>query len=170
METQFTPDFSDYLAAIKRRHFLLLAIALPIIAVAVALAVGLPSIYVSSALIEFSRATVPGELQSGQNGGLPAPAYADQQRNYADQYVANMRDAVLNANDLRPVADQVRGLPTMPSDTADIIAAIEQHATLQSVRTKVLDPDSGHEREIVPAFSVSFASRSPRTAQAGAAA
>jgi uncharacterized protein involved in exopolysaccharide biosynthesis len=34
----------------------------------------------------------------------------------------------------------------------------------------VLDPDTGREREIVPAFSVTFASRDPRTAQAGASA
>ncbi len=171
METQFTPDFSDYLAAVKRRHFLLLAVALPIITVAVALAVGLPSIYVSSSLIEFSRATVPGELQTAQGAaGLPTPAYADQQRNYADQYVANIRDAVLNANDLGPVAAQLRGLPTMPSDPAEIIAAIKQHASMQTVRVKVLDPDSGREREIVPAFSVSFSSRNPRTAAAAATA
>jgi len=47
---------------------------------------------------------------------------------------------------------------------------IKQHAEMQSVRTKVLDPDSGREREIVPAFSVSFSSRDPKTAQAVAAA
>lgn len=170
METQLTPDFSDYLAAIKRRHFLLLSIALPIIAIAVALAVGLPSIYVSSSLIEFSRATVPGEVQNAQPGGLPQPAYADQQRLYADQYVANMKDAVLNANDLAPVAAQVKGMPLVPRNTDAAIGYIEQHAGMQSVRTKVLDPDTGREREIVPAFSVSFSSRNPRTAQAIAAA
>lgn len=170
METQLTPDFSDYLAAIKRRHFLLLAILLPIIAIAVALALGLPSVYISSSLIEFSRATVPGELQNPDSTGLPTPAYADQQRNYADQYVANMRDAVLNSHQLGPVAAQLRGLPTIPSDADAAVAAIIQHASMQSVRSKVLDPDTGREREIVPAFGVSFASRDPRTAEAVAAA
>jgi len=170
METQLTPDISDYLAAIKRRHFLLLSIALPIIAISLALALGLPSIFVSSSLIEFSRATVSGEVQNGQQGELPEPAYADQQRLYADQYVANMRDAVLNANTLAPVAAQVKGMPLVPHDTDAAISFIEKHAAMQSVRTKVLDPDTGREREIVPAFSVSFASRNPRTAQAIAAA
>lgn len=169
METQFTPDLSDYLAAIKRRHFLLLGIALPIIAIAAALAIGLPSIYVASSLIEFSRATVPGELQSSQSA-MPLPAYADQQRNYADQYVSNMRDAVLTPADLGPVVGQVRGLPLIPSDKEDAIGYIKAHAGMATVRTKVLDPDSGREREIVPAFSVSFSSRNPRTAQAVAAA
>ena len=36
-----TPDLSDYLAAIKRRRLLLASIALPIIAISAALAVGL---------------------------------------------------------------------------------------------------------------------------------
>ena len=170
METQLTPDFSDYLGAIKRRYFLLLSIALPIIAIALALAIGLPSIYVSSSLIEFSRSTVPGEMQNSQPGGPQQPAYADQQRLYADQYVHNMSDAVLNSNDLGPVAAQVKGMPLIPQDQQEAIAFIKQHAGMQSVRTKVLDPDTGREREIVPAFSVSFASRNPRTAQAVAAA
>jgi uncharacterized protein involved in exopolysaccharide biosynthesis len=168
VETQFTPDFSDYLAAIKRRHFLLLAVALPIVAIAVALAIGLPSVYVSSAMIEFSRATVPGELQNTRSP--PERSYADMQRNYADQYVSNMRDAVLNSHDLGPVAAKVRGLPTIPDDTEEAIAAIKLHAAMQTVRTKVLDSDTGREREIVPAFSVSFASRNPETAQKVAAA
>ncbi|MGH8258807.1 MAG: hypothetical protein ACREUG_03855, partial [Steroidobacteraceae bacterium] len=169
MEAQFTPDISDYVAAIKRRHFLILAIALPIVAIAIALAIGLPSTYVSSSLIEFSRATVPDAMQSGK-AVMEQPAYADQQRLYADQYVANMRQAVLNANDLGPVAAQVRGLPTIPSNPGAAIAAIREHASMQSVRTKVLDPDSGRERVIVTAFSVAFSSRNPRTAQAVAAA
>jgi polysaccharide biosynthesis transport protein len=166
MDTQFTPDFSDYLAAIKRRHFLLLAIALPIVAIGAALAIGLPSVYVSNSLIEFARATVSGELQNER----PDRTYADQQRTFADQYVANIRDSVLTASNLEPVYEKVKGLPEIPSDKADALAAIREHTTIQSVRTKVLDPDTGREREIVPAFSVAYASRDPRTAQAVASA
>ncbi|HEY2590696.1 MAG TPA: hypothetical protein VGI35_03810 [Steroidobacteraceae bacterium] len=170
MDNQLTPDFSDYLAAIKRRHFLLFGIGLPIIVIAVALAIGLPSVYISSSLIEFSRSTVPGEMQNPQAGAPQQAAYADQQRLYADQYVANIRDAVLNANDLGAVAAQVKGMPLVPQDPQEAIAFIKQHAGMQSVRTKVLDPDTGREREIVPAFSVAFSSRDPHTAQAIATA
>ncbi len=162
METQFAPDFSDYLAAIKRRHFLLLCVALPIVAIALALAAGLPNVYVSGALIQFSQATISGELPSAQNA--PDRTYMDEQRNYADQYVANIRDAVLNSQSLAPVVAKVRGLPTIPSDPDDAEHAIRAHAVIQSVRSEVLDPDSGREREIVPAFMVSFKSHSPQTA------
>jgi uncharacterized protein involved in exopolysaccharide biosynthesis len=41
-DTASTPDFSDYVAAIKRRRGLLVAVGLPILAIAVALAIGLP--------------------------------------------------------------------------------------------------------------------------------
>ncbi len=162
METQFTPDFSDYLAAIKRRHFLLLCVALPIVAIATALALGLPNRYQSTALIQFSQATISGELPSTRD--VPEATYMDEQRNYADQYVANIRDAVLNSQSLASVVASVRGLPMIPSDPDDAEQAIKAHASIQSVRSAVLDPDSGREREIVPAFMVSFKSRSPRTA------
>lgn len=162
METQFAPDFSDYLAAIKRRHFLLLSVALPIIAITLALAGGLPSVYVSSALIQFSQATISGELPNTRD--VPQRAYMDDQRNYADQYVANLRDAVLNSQSLAPVVAKVRGLPTIPSEPQEAEEAVKQHTTIQSVRSAVLDPDTGREREIVPAFMVSFRSRNPQTA------
>ncbi len=162
METQFTPDFSDYLAAIKRRHFLLLCVALPIVAIATALALGLPNLYQSTALIQFSQATISGELPSTRD--VPEATYMDEQRNYADQYVANIRDAVLNSQSLASVVASVRGLPMIPGDPDDAQQVIKAHASIQSVRSAVLDPDSGREREIVPAFMVSFKSRSPRTA------
>ncbi|MGH8228818.1 MAG: GumC family protein [Steroidobacteraceae bacterium] len=168
METQLTPDISDYLAAVKRRHFLLLVIALPIIAIAVALAIGLPSEYVSTALVQFSQATISGELPSEQ--AMRTPAYMDEQRTYADQYVANLRDSVLNARALAPVIAQARGLPTVPSDPDAAEQFIAGHTAIKSVRTAVLDPDTGRNQEIISAFSVSFESRNPHTAHAVAKA
>src|SRR5262249_12533911 len=61
---------------------------------------------------------------------------------------------------------QMRGLAEMPSDAESAIDALMNHTTIQTVRAKVLDPDSGREREVVPGFSVSFGSHDPRTAQA----
>ncbi len=66
-DTQLTPDFSDYVAAIKRRRVLLVSVALPIVAIAIALAVGLPDIFVSSGLITFSDATISGQLPSDKD-------------------------------------------------------------------------------------------------------
>ena len=43
MEAQHTPAFSDYVAALKRRRTLLLGLGLPILVVALLLAVALPS-------------------------------------------------------------------------------------------------------------------------------
>src|SRR6185437_16816677 len=54
--SSITPEFSDYLAALKRRRMLLLVVALPILACALALAIGMPDIFVSTGLITFSDA------------------------------------------------------------------------------------------------------------------
>jgi len=43
-DTLSTPDFSDYVAAVKRRRVLLATVGLPILAIALALAIGLPDI------------------------------------------------------------------------------------------------------------------------------
>ncbi len=69
MESQNSTELSDYIAALKRRRMLLVYIALPIIAITVALSVGLPDKYVSKSLIEFAQAEISGELPAAQATG-----------------------------------------------------------------------------------------------------
>ena len=52
MESQSSPECSDYLHAIGRRKALLVGIAIPIAVLAILLALTLPDIYTSSALVE----------------------------------------------------------------------------------------------------------------------
>jgi uncharacterized protein involved in exopolysaccharide biosynthesis len=155
MESQPTTDISDYIAALKRRHMLLLYITVPIAAIALALALGLPDKYVSSALIEFSQAEISGEL----------PNRGRQEKSYADQYVSSLTDAVLAKDNLKAalagpdVPRQLHG-----EDVDDTIDDIIGGADVQTVRVPVLDPDTGREREIVSAFTVAYQSRDPETA------
>src|SRR5688572_4301816 len=90
MESQITNDVSDYIAALKRRRMLLAYILVPIAAVAIALAIGLPDKYLSTSLIEFSQAEISGELP--QRGRV--------EKSYADQYVSSLTDSVLAKNNL----------------------------------------------------------------------
>ena len=85
-------DLSDYLAAIKRRRMLLASIALPIIAVAAALAVGLPNIYVSTGLFSFADATVPGEMPANANTN----DIQRLQEQYRDAYVDSLSSGVMS--------------------------------------------------------------------------
>jgi uncharacterized protein involved in exopolysaccharide biosynthesis len=158
MEPQLTADFSDYIAALKRRRRLLVFIALPIAFLGAALALGLPDMYVSKSLIEFAQAEISGEL--------PNPTRARQQEKaYYDQYVSSLSDSVLNKQNLLRRLKQ----PDAPRAEAgvepgDFAEAIIDNADVQTVRVPVLDPDSGREREIISAFTVGYQSRDPETA------
>jgi uncharacterized protein involved in exopolysaccharide biosynthesis len=155
MESQATTDVSDYIAALKRRRTMLVYIMLPIAAIAIALAIGLPDKYVSLSLIEFSQAEISGEL----------PNRGRQEKSYADQYVSSLTDAVLASDNLKKELAQP-GVPAQlkGDDLEDTIDTIVSGADVETVRVPVLDPDSGREREIVSAFTVQYQSRDPQTA------
>lgn len=154
MESQ-TTDVSDYIAALKRRRMLLLYIVLPIAAIAIGLAIGLPDKYVSSALIGFSQAEISGEL----------PTSGRQEKSYADQYVASLTNTVLAKDRLKQALDQENVPEALKrGDQGELIESIVKGTSVQTVRVPVLDPDSGREREIVSAFTVSYESRDPQTA------
>jgi succinoglycan biosynthesis transport protein ExoP len=156
MEPQFSTDLSDYIAALKRRRALLAYVAVPIAALGIALALGLPDRYLSKSLIEFSQAEISGEV--------PGSARA-QSKNYYDQYVASLSDAVLNSENMverlkRPDAPKPRADESQP----ELMERIADNADIQTVRVPVLDPDSGRDREIISAFTVGFQSGDPKEA------
>jgi len=160
-----TPDLSDYVAAIKRRRMLLASIALPIIAISAALAVGLPDIYVSTGLFSFTDATVPGEMPVGTN----ADEIQRMQEQYRDAYVDSLAGGVMSDDSLTKLAAAVPGIVPPGTAPGDAVALIKRRAQVETVRTPVLDPNTGRNVDIISAFTVSYESRSPQVA-AGAAA
>jgi succinoglycan biosynthesis transport protein ExoP len=154
MESQATTDVSDYIAALKRRRRMLAYIVIPIAALAIGLALGLPDRFSSQALFTFSQAEVSGEL----------PTRGRQEKEYADQYVASLRDMVLAPDRLAAALKK----PDAPKelqggDLEDTIDTIASNTNVRTVRVPVLDPDSGREREIVSAFTVGYVSHDPET-------
>ena len=156
-ETLNSPDFSDYVAAIKRRRVLLVTIAMPILAIALALAIGLPDIYVSTGLITFSDATVSGELPTDKER-------AARERSYLDQYVASLSEAVLSPKSLVKLLHDVPALTPGDGTLEDAMKGVNRNTRIETVKMPVLDPDSSREREIISAFTVQFGSRDPDTA------
>ena len=157
-----SPEFSDYLAAIKRRRMLLAVIALPIVAIALSLAIGMPDVYVSTGLITFSDATVSGELPTAKDR-------VRKEKEYMDQYVSSLANSVLSYPTLTRLIDQ---MPTLAAGADSREAAVQEiirKSTVETVRVPVLDPDTGREREIISAFTVSYGSRNPNEAQKVAA-
>jgi succinoglycan biosynthesis transport protein ExoP len=156
MDSPMTTDISDYIAALKRRRMLVAYIALPIAALAIALAIGLPDQYVSSSLIGFTQAEISGELPS---------AVRRQEKNYYDQYVSSLSDAVLNRENLAARLKQPGApKPSPDEDMEDFMDRIADKTHVETVREPVLDPDSGRDREIISAFTVGYQSRDPKTA------
>jgi polysaccharide biosynthesis transport protein len=156
-ETANTPDFSDYVAALKRRRMLLAWIGLPIVVLAFALAIGLPDIYVGTGLITFSDATVSGELPTDKER-------AAREKSYMDQYVASLTEAVMSPKNLVRLLKDVPGI--VPADTTpeDALKEVNRKTRVETVKMPVLDPDSSREREIISAFTVQYGSRDPEMA------
>jgi succinoglycan biosynthesis transport protein ExoP len=159
-----TPDLSDYLAAIKRRRMLLASIALPIIAIAAALAIGLPNIYVSTGLFSFTDATVPGEMPANAN----ADAMQRLQEQYRDAYVDSLASGVMSDASLKQLVAAVPGIAPAGTDPDTAVALVKRRAHVETVRTAVLDPNTGRNLDIISAFTVSYESRNPQVAAAAA--
>jgi succinoglycan biosynthesis transport protein ExoP len=158
-ELQNSPDMSDYFAAIKRRRLLLASISLPIVAIALALAIGLPDIYVSTGLITFADATVSGDLPTDR---------VRKEKAYLDEYVNSLSNAVMSGTTLSKLLDRMPDLVAKGEEREDALKEIGSRISVETVRVPVLDPDSGHEREIISAFTVSYGSRSPEKAHRAA--
>jgi succinoglycan biosynthesis transport protein ExoP len=157
-----TADLADYLGAIKRRRMLLAIIALPIVCVAAALAVGLPNIYISSGLLTFTDATVPGEMKASTE----TDAIRRQQEEYRDAYVDSLSSSVLSSTNLKRLIAAVPEVRRPGMDLSDTISRIVSRTHVQTVRTSVMDPNTGRDRQIISAFTVSYDSRNPKLAAA----
>jgi polysaccharide biosynthesis transport protein len=159
MDTQASPEFSDYIHAIARRKALLFAIAIPIAVLAILLAATLPDIYTASALVEIDDATSRQPLSEAASNG---------ESDYADQYVQNLKSIVLTDNNLRKLQQTHDLYPDLADDETAMFARMRRDIDVQIVTTPILDPRTGREREVVDAFTVAYDNRVPEKAQKGA--
>jgi len=140
---------------------LLALVALPIVAAALALAIGMPDIFVSTGLITFADATVSGDLPTDKDRG----DRARREKAYMDEYVDSLSASVLSPTTIDKLLDQMPNLVAPGQERGDAVANIIRKSSVETVRVPVLDPDTGREREIIDAFTVSYDSRDPGTAQ-----
>jgi len=158
MEASSGPGLSDYIAAIKRRRHLVFGIALPIIALSIMLAIGLPNVYRSSGFIE---------IEEAQNLRNIVSDAANEPR-YADQYVQSLSTVVLSTPNLRKLLQQHQLYPDQAEDPQGAIERLKRDIDVDIVTTPILDPTTGREREVVSAFTVAFDHRVPQQAYQGA--
>jgi uncharacterized protein involved in exopolysaccharide biosynthesis len=157
MEHQSSPEFSDYIHAIARRKALLFGIAIPIALLSVMLAVSLPDVYTSSALVEIDE---PSTTQ--------ALAGTSEESSYADQYVQNLKGIVLTDGNLRKLNKEHDLYPDLAEDESAMLKRLKRDITVKIVTTPILDPRTGREREVVDAFTLSYDNQVPEKAQKGA--
>ncbi|MDF3021181.1 MAG: uncharacterized protein K0Q92_2484 [Steroidobacteraceae bacterium] len=157
MDSDSNAEFSGYLHAIARRKALLFGVAIPIAVLAILLALALPDLYTSSALVEIdepSSAQAMAETSGGES--------------YADQYVTNLKGIVLTDANLRQMSQEHDLYPDMADDETAMMKRLRRDISVSIVTTPILDPRTGREREVVDAFTLSFDHRVPAKAQAGA--
>jgi polysaccharide biosynthesis transport protein len=157
MEPQASPEFSDYVHAIGRRKALLIGIAIPIAILAILLALTLPDIFTSSALVEIDEPTNVQSMASGTEDG-----------SYADQYVQNLKGIVLTDSNLRQLNQEHHLYPDLEDDETAMLKRLKRDIAVSIVTTPILDPRTGREREVVDAFTLSYDNRIPAKAQKGA--
>ena len=161
MDSQASPEFSDYLHAIGRRKALLFGIAIPLAVLAILLSVALPDVYTASGLIEIDD-------PSGSTQPLGSISVDNGESDYADQYVQNLKGIVLSDGNLRKLNKDNDLYPALADDEAAMIKRLKRDINVQIVTTPILDPRTGREREVVDAFTVSYDNRRPEKAQKGA--
>jgi len=155
--TQQTTDFSEYGAAFRRRRRVMVMLAFPAFMVAAAFALGLPNVYRSSAFIKFEAGEISGELQTGANANL---SFAE--RRYADEYVVGLTNLVFRGDNTRGVLKEVE--LKAGEDPEAFVGNLFANTKAQTVRSEILDPDSGREKDIITGFAVSYDSDDPRRA------
>lgn len=153
------PGFGDYFAVIRKRRRLLLSIAVPIVALASMLALGLPDMYRSSGLIELE----------GAQTAYRAPSRDGQQESpYADQYVQSLSTIVLNDSNLRKLLAKYDLYENQQDDEGAALKKLRSDVDVDIVTVPILDPQTGREREVVTAFTVAYEHRDPERAKLGA--
>jgi succinoglycan biosynthesis transport protein ExoP len=160
------PGFSEYVSIIRKRRRLLLLVGVPIAVLGAVLALVLPDIYRASGLIEIegaenTRAQTSNTLQDSIARQSDEPLYAD-------QYVQSLSTQVLSDKNLRELLKQQR-LYDDQSEDSNVIKDLRKDIRVDMVTVPILDPESGREREVVTAFTVSYENGDPRRAQQGAA-
>jgi protein tyrosine kinase modulator len=163
------PGVGDYVSIVRKRKRLLFLVGLPIIALGGLLALGLPDIYSASGLIEIEGAESVRQGFASQNGTLQdSIARESDEPLYADQYVQSLSTAVLSDKNLSLLLAKQPLYEDQAEDPKGALKRLRKDIHVDMVTVPILDPESGREREVVTAFTVSYDNRDPQRSYQGA--
>ena len=153
------PGFGEYLGIIRKRRGLLYKVGFPIASVAALLAIGLPDVYRSSALVKIEEE--PKNLNT-----VNARDAVDAR--YADQYVQSLSTTVLSDKNLIRMLKEHQLYDEQAQIDSGLLRRLRKGIDVDIVTAQILDPESGREREVVTAFTVGYDNPDPQRAQRGA--
>jgi polysaccharide biosynthesis transport protein len=161
------PGFGDYVGIVRKRKRYLFMVGLPILALGGLLALALPDIYSSTALIEIEGAE--NVHQGAANATLQdSIARQSDEPLYADQYVQSLSTQVLSEKNLSQLLQKHQLYEDQLEDPRSAVKRLKKDIDVEMVTVPILDPESGREREVVTAFTVSYDNRDPQRAYRGA--
>jgi succinoglycan biosynthesis transport protein ExoP len=153
MEVTNEPGLTDYFAALRRRRWLVICVALPLLVTTTILFFALPTFYRSVAVFRFETPAV-ADLQGGGT---------DARNNYLDEYVSKLEDTVLSAASLA----KLRTALGIPTGEGAATPNLPKRIHVDIVTERVLDPDSARQKDVNSGFTVYYDSPSPKQAQVG---
>ncbi len=142
-------EFSDYVDSLRRRRRLLLTIWVPVVLLTMLLAAGLPSEYGSTATFQLKT-----DLNDHARGD-----------NYADRYISGLTGTVLGSPELRAAIGSLAPYPQLKDDPGAALKKLQGDVRADMLTQKILDPQTGLERNINTGFTVTYVNRDPETAQ-----
>jgi succinoglycan biosynthesis transport protein ExoP len=153
--------FGEYLGILRKRRKLLLMVGLPIIALGLGLALGLPDVYRSQGRIELEGAQ---NIRQNPNSLAQDPDDTP----YADQYVRSLSTVVLSDRNLGRLLAEHKLYDDQDENPSAALERLRDDIKVDIVTVPILDPNTGRERDVVTAFTVSYDNARPERAQQGA--
>lgn len=146
---------TNYAAAVKRRLPLSLVVGLTLLLIAVALALGLPAVYKSKAIILIEQQEIPQDLVRSL-----VTSFADQRIQMISQRVltnANLGQ-IIKRYDLYSKEQKSEPLESVLDD-------MRKDITIAPISADVVDPKSGKATQATIAFELSYQNKSANLAQ-----
>ncbi len=145
--------FADALAAIRRRRWPAIAVAIVILAVALTAAALWPATYRSAGTILIEQQELPADLVQSTV------------TSFADQRIQVIGQRVMTTDNLLRIIDHYNLYPKLRNKPREVLLArTRQDIHLQMISADVIDPRQGHPTKANIAFSLSYESSAPDTA------
>lgn len=148
-------DLHDYLALLRRRRTLIVAVAGAILAVGAALAVLLPPVYRSTATILIEEQEIPPDLVRS--------AIAT----YADQRIETIKQQVLSRSTLWHIVEQYDLYKDLRrrNPTEEVLGRFTKDIQIDVINVKVIDKRTQNPTQATIAFTLAYDGETPELAQ-----